>query len=86
MFELTDAAGERLHKSLASTAMPEQEGKCFRVGPKDDKLTLKIATPAPSDSTFEYDGSVVLAVPKAIGPYFRDKSLDINRRGQLKLI
>jgi len=87
MFELTDAAGARLHKSLTGTRMPDDEGKCFRVVPKDDKyLTLKLARPAPSDSTFEYDGAVVLALPKAIRPFFRNKSLDIDESGKLKLV
>lgn len=87
MFELTEAAGARLHKSLAGTRMPDDEGKCFRVVPKDEKfLTLKLARPAPSDSTFEYEGAVVLALPMALRPFFRDKSLDIDPSGKLKLI
>lgn len=86
MFELTDAAAERLHKSLAGPRMQDHEGKCFRVVPKDDKyLTLKLAKPAPSDSTFEHDGAVVLAVPKAIRPFFKDKCLDIDKGGKLTL-
>ena len=87
MFELTDAAGARLHKSLTGTPMPDHEGKCFRVVPKDDNnFTLELARPAPSDLTFEYDGAVVFAVPKAIRPFFKDKSLDIDQSGKLKLI
>lgn len=87
MFELTDAAGAQLHKSLAGTQTPEHEGKCFRIVPKDDKsLTLKLARPAPSDATFEHDGAVVLALPKALRPFFKDKSLDTDQSGKLKLI
>ena len=86
MFELTDAAGERLYKSLAATQTPDREGKCFRVVPKDDKmLTLKLAKPDPSDSTYEYDGHTVLALPKALQPFFRNKSLEIDNTGQLQL-
>ncbi|MGB5326332.1 MAG: hypothetical protein WBN40_13035 [Pseudomonadales bacterium] len=87
MFELTDAAGAELHKSLAGTRMPGQDEKCFSIIPKDDKfLTLRLATPASSDATFEYDGAVVLALPKALRPFLDDKSLDIDQSGQLKLI
>jgi hypothetical protein len=87
MFQLTEAAGAQLHKSLAGNRMSEHEGKCFRVVPKDDNsLTLTLAKPTSSDSTFEHDGAVVLAVPKAIRPFFKDKSLDIDSSGKLKLI
>lgn len=87
MFELTDAAGAQLHKSLTGNRIPAQDGKCFRVVPKDDKnLTLKLAKPAPSDVTFEHDGVTVLALPKALRPFFKGKSLDIDKGGQLKLI
>jgi hypothetical protein len=66
--------------------MPEQEGKCYRVVPKDDKLlTLKLAKPSPTDVTFEHDGAVVLAVPKALRPFFKDKALDIDSSGNLQL-
>lgn len=87
MFELTDAAGAQLHKSLAGTQMPDHEGKCFRIVPKDDRfLTMKLARPAPSDETVEHDGAVVLAVPKALLPFFRDKRLDVDQNGRLKLL
>ena len=86
MFELTDAAGAQLHKSLASTRMPEHEGKCFRVVPKDNNyLTLKLAKPALSDATYKHDGATVLALPKALRPFFKNKSLDIDDTGNLKL-
>lgn len=87
MLDLSNAAGAQLQHSLKSAQLPESEKKCFRVVPKDDSaLTLKLATPAPSDSTFEYAGKVVLAVPEALGPFFEDKTLDVDREGQLKLI
>ena len=89
MFELTEAAGARLHESLAASRMQDDEakGKCFRVIPKDDrKLTLKLAKPAASDSTFKHDGAVVLALPKALRPFFKGKSLDIDHGGKLRLI
>lgn len=86
MLQLTDAAKERLHNSLASSRIPERDGKCFRIVPKDERyLTLKLARPAPSDSTFRHNGHIVLALPKALRPFFRNKSLDIDEGGKLKL-
>lgn len=87
MFELTEAAKGKLHNSLAAADKPEQRGKCFRVVPKDDTfLTLKLATPSPSDTIFEHRGDNVLAMPKALQPFFEGKSLDIDNSGNLKLI
>jgi hypothetical protein len=86
MFDLTQNAGAQLHRALAAASMPDNEGKCFRVVPKDEKLlTLKIAKPAPSDSTYQYDGMMVLALPKALRPFFEGKRLDIDATGNLKL-
>ena len=87
MFGLTDAASAQLHKSLTRNRIPADEGKCFRVIPKDDKfLTLKLARPEPSDATFEHDGVTVLALPKALQSFCKDKSLDLDRSGELRLI
>jgi hypothetical protein len=86
MFELTEAAKSRLHKSLEKADRPEQQGKCFRVVPKDDKcLTLKLATPAPGDTIFRHQGDDVLAMPKALRPFFEGKSLEIDNSGKLML-
>lgn len=86
MLEVTIAVKQQLHKSLAATPMPDREGKCFRIVPKDDKyLTLKLAEPDPSDKTFRHDGAIVLAVPKALQPFFENKSLDADHDGKLKL-
>jgi hypothetical protein len=86
MLELTDAAKKTLHKSLQTADADEHQGKCFRIVPKDDQsLTLRLATPAPSDSVFEHEGDSILALPKALEPYFEDKSLDIDSAGKLML-
>lgn len=87
MLELTEAASAQLHRSLAGTKMPDHEGKCFRIVPKNEQyLTLKLARPAPSDSTFEHEGDTVLALPEALRPFFNGRSLDIDNSGNLKLI
>jgi hypothetical protein len=86
MLEMTDTAKTKLFDSLAATRMPDVEGKCFRIVPKDDKyLGLTLAKPDPSDSVVKHDGHVILAVPKALRPFFKDKTLDIDNTGKLKL-
>jgi hypothetical protein len=86
MLQLTDTAKSKLLNSLAAARMPDHEGKCYRIVPKDDRfLTLTLARPAPSDSVVKHDGNAILAVPKALHPFFDDKSLDIDEDGKLKL-
>ncbi len=86
MLELTQNTKSQLHRSLSATDNPDQEGKCFRVVPKDERfLTLKLAKPQSSDTVFKYDGDPILALPKALQPFFEDKCLDIDNSGQLKL-
>lgn len=86
MFELTEAAKSTLHKSLKKAQGTEQQGKCFRVVPKNDKyLTLKLASPTPSDTVFKHRGDEVLAMPKALQPFFEGKRLDIDDHGKLQV-
>jgi hypothetical protein len=86
MLELTEAARSRLHESLEKADGPWQQGKCFRIVPKNDRLlTLKLATPTPSDTIFTHEGDEVLAMPKALQPFFEGKRLDIDDSGKLRL-
>ena len=86
MLQLTEAASQRLQRSLAAADRPDQEGKCFRIVPKDNKnLTLRLAKPAPSDILYSQDGDTILALPKALQPFFEDKCLGIDDSGKLKL-
>lgn len=84
MLQITQTAKEKLHASLTRSETVNDEGKCFRIVPKDEKtLTLTVATPESSDSTFSHDGQVILALPEALQPLFADKSLDIDDGGNL---
>lgn len=86
MLELTESAKDQLHRSLAKIEGPDQDRMCFRVVPKDQKhLTLKLAKPAESDFVFTHEGDDVLALPKALQPFFEGKSLDIDSDGKLLL-
>lgn len=84
MLQLTQTAKEKLHASLSQSDVVNDEGKCFRIVPKDEKtLTLTIAEPESSDSTFSHEGQVILALPEVLQPLFEDKSLDIDDGGNL---
>jgi len=84
MLELTQAAKQRLHKSLTRSEAASDDGKCFRIVPKDDKnLTLTLARPADTDSTFSHEGQVILALPKVLQPLFDDRSLDVDEGGRI---
>lgn len=86
MLELTESAKKRLHQSLAEANRSDQRGKCFRLVPTShpDFVTLSLAKPAPSDTTYKDDGVTVLAVPKALQPV-GTRHLDIDAEGKLKL-
>jgi hypothetical protein len=84
MLQVTQTAKKKLHASLARSETVNDEGKCFRIVPKDEKtLTLKIAAPKSSDSTFSHEGQVILALPEALQPLFEDRRLDIDDGGKL---
>lgn len=84
MLEISDVAAAQLHQSLTTAPDVRKAGKCFRIMPKDEKsLTLKVAKPAASDSTFEHEGTVILALPKSLQPFLQDKRLELDSGGQL---
>ena len=84
MLQLTQSAKEKLHASLVQSDTVNETGKCFRIIPKDEKtLTLTLAEPDSTDSTFTHEGQVILALPEALGPLFEGRSLDIDDGGNL---
>ena len=84
MLQLTRSAKEKLHASLTRSDTINEAGKCFRIIPKDEKtLTLTLAEPDSTDSTFKHEGQVILALPEALGPLFEGRSLDIDDGGNL---
>ena len=81
MLDVTDAAKKQLHKALDNM---NQKDKCYRLIPADGKsLKLKLARPAPGDSTIEHDGVTVLALPKVLKSFVRNRSLDVDSGGKL---
>jgi hypothetical protein len=84
MLQLTQSAKEKLHASLMRSDTINEAGKCFRIIPKDEKtLTMTLAEPASTDSTFTHEGQVILALPEVLGPLFEGRSLDIDDGGNL---
>ena len=82
MLNVSDAAKEQLHKSLSAT---DDTDKCYRLIPVDGKsLKLTLAKPAPDDATVEHDGVTVLALPKILQSFVRNKSLDVDGGGNLR--
>jgi hypothetical protein len=84
MLQLTQSAKEKLHASLARSDALNDAGKCFKIVPKDEKtLTMTLAEPDSTDSTFKHEGQVILALPEVLGPLFEGRSLDVDDGGNL---
>jgi hypothetical protein len=87
MLSVSNSALKQLHQSLQAVSDTDDENtKCFRITPKDQSsLTLNYSEPAANDTTFEFGGKVVLAVPSELEEFCNDKSLDLNAEGRLEL-
>ena len=86
MLAVTDAAMLQLHNTLQSATKEDNDSRCFRIVPKDNThLTLSLAEPAASDTTFEHEGDTVLAVPRELKEFCESKSLVLNDDGKLEL-
>lgn len=73
-------------KHLASRIDDVDESRCFRMVPQETDITLTIAEPEREDTTFEFEGRTVLALPPALAEACADRSLDINAGGDLVLV
>jgi hypothetical protein len=83
MLSVSNPALQQLHGAMPDT---RYAGKSFRIMPKDESnLTLKFTDVEDSDATFEYGGETVLALPRELIPFCKNKSLDVNDAGQLEL-
>jgi non-specific serine/threonine protein kinase len=49
-----------------------------------NSLKLSLAKPAPDDATVEHDGVTVLALPKILQSFVKNKSLDVDSGGNLR--
>jgi len=86
MLSISNSAMQHLHDALQSVATSSDDGRCFRIIPKDGgNLMLSLAEPTPTDKKFEFDGNTVLAVPAELQEFCADKSLELNKDGKLEL-
>lgn len=86
MLTVTEPVLEQLDKAISKAGDSRAENKCVRlVRGEQVGLALKLQTPAESDTTYEYEGRTVLAVPENCAAICADKTLDINEDGKLVL-
>jgi len=83
MLTVSTPALEYMHTALLSS---DDTNKCFRIVPRDEAtLTLRYMEFEDSDETYELKGRTVLALPDALVPYCKDKSLEVGEQGKLEL-
>lgn len=86
MLTVTEPVLEQLDKAISKASDTEKENKCVRlVKGEEAGLALKLQEPAEDDTTYEYEGRTVLAVPDNTAQICADKTLDINQDGKLVL-
>jgi hypothetical protein len=88
MLKVTDAALQRLLNAVHEAQDPETttSDACFRIVPNDGaSLGLALQSPAPSDLTFEHEGTTVLAIPEALLQVCAQRTLDVDADGYLVL-
>lgn len=86
MLTVTEPVLKQLDKAIAKADGPEADSKCVRlVRGEQAGLALKLQTPKDDDTTYEYAGRTVLAVPESCADICADKTLDINEDGRLIL-
>lgn len=89
MLTVTDTVLEQFDKAIskASDADADAEDKCLRIVRSENAagLSLALQPPAPGDTTYDYEGRTVLAVPESYAEFCEDKTLDIDEEGRLTL-
>jgi hypothetical protein len=86
MLTVTEPVLEQLDKAISKADDTESDDKCVRlVRGEQAGLALKLQSPEQSDTTYEYDGRTVLAVPESCAEICADKTLDISPDGKLIL-
>lgn len=87
MLTVTDTVLEQFDKAIANATDADADEKCLRIVRSETAggLSLALQSPAPSDTTYEYEGRTVLAVPSSYAEFCDDKTLDIDDQGRLTL-
>lgn len=87
MLTVTDTVLEQFDKAISKASEADEEDKCLRIVRSENAagLSLALQPPAPGDTTYEYEGRTVLAVPESYAEFCADKTLDIDEEGRLTL-
>lgn len=86
MLTVTNPVLEQLDKAVTKANEDDSNDKCVRlVRGEEAGLALKLQAPEDDDTTYEYEGRTVLAVPESCVEICADKTLDINNDGRLIL-
>ncbi len=86
MLTVTETVLKQFDRALAKAGESESGERCLRiVRGEDANLSLALQSPEPDDTTYDYEGRTVLAVPEVYADFCADKTLDMNEEGRLIL-
>jgi hypothetical protein len=86
MLTVTETVLKQFDQALAKAGEADSGERCLRiVRGEDSNLSLALESPEPDDTTYDYDGRTVLAVPEIYADFCADKTLDMNEEGKLVL-
>ena len=91
MLTVTDTVLEQFDKAIANANANASDAdtadRCLRIVRSENAggLSLALQEPSPGDTTYEYEGRTVLAVPATYAEFCEDKTLDIDDDGRLTL-
>jgi hypothetical protein len=87
MLTVTDTVLKQFDKAIANASDADSEDRCLRIVRSENAggLSLALQSPAPNDTTYEYEGRTVLAVPETYAEFCEDKTLDIDEEGRFTL-
>ncbi|MDZ7644506.1 MAG: hypothetical protein U5K76_10020 [Woeseiaceae bacterium] len=86
MLTVSDAALEKFGETIASMQNSQDDESCLRmVRSEESGLALTLEPPHTDDTTFDFKGRTVLAVPSEFADFCDDKQLDLDSDGNLTL-
>jgi Fe-S cluster assembly iron-binding protein IscA len=80
MFQVTDAAVDRMAEMRAEREMEADQGMMLVVG-ENSQLAVAVGTPEAEDQVYERDGEPVVIVPARLEPALDGLILDHNDEG-----
>lgn len=80
MFQVTDAAVDRMAEMRSEREMDAEEGMMLVVG-ENSQLAVAVGTPEEEDQVYERDGEPVVIVPARLSPALDGLILDHTDEG-----